>query len=79
MGLSKEVKEKLGLREPQKEEKVPNKGRAGGGKSILKKGSLLASTSEKKNKSVEELPAEEETPKKMKAKKSVMFTKSRFA
>ena len=79
MGLSKEVKEKLGLREPQKEEKTANKGRAGGGKSILKKGSFLLPASEKKNKSVEELPAEEEPPKKMKAKKSVMFTKSRFA
>ena len=79
MAISKEVKEKLGLREPKKEEKTQGKGRAGGGKSILKKGSVLISSSENKTKSVEELPAEEEVPKKMKAKKSVMFTKSRFA
>ena len=69
------MKDKLGLNEPGKQEKTPNKGRAGGGKSILKKGSVLLS-SEKKEK---EEPVAEEPVKKSKAKKSVMFSKSRFA
>lgn len=47
MEISKEIKEKLGLgKESGKESKGPAKPRAGGGKSILKKGSLLLSGSE---------------------------------
>lgn len=48
------MKEKLGLDKEEKKEKAPPKGRSNGGKSILKKGSiLLAETSEKAGKSMD--------------------------
>ena len=51
--ISSDLKEKLGLRD-EKKEKPSNKGRAGGGKSILKKNSvLLTDKSEKKEKEKE--------------------------
>ena len=62
-----------------KESKGPAKPRAGGGKSILKKGSVLLSNEpEKPGKSIEVKETNEEKGGK-KPKKSVMFTKSRFA
>ena len=48
VAISSELKEKLGLREEKQEAKPANKGRAGGGKSILKKNSVLLTPSEKK-------------------------------
>lgn len=48
VAISSELKEKLGLKEDKKETKAANKGRAGGGKSILKKNSVLLTPSEKK-------------------------------
>lgn len=78
--ISKEIKEKLGLtRGDNKESKGPGKPRAGGSKSILKKGSVLITQSpERPGKSSEVRDASEEKVAK-KPKKSVMFTKSRFA
>ena len=69
------MKEKLGLRDEKKDTKGPGKPRAGGGKSILKKNSVLLG--ESKEKATSELGTEEKPAKK--PKKSVMFTKSRFA
>ena len=73
--ISNEVKEQLGLKDEKKEAKGPSKARAGGGKSILKKNSVLLG--ESKEKATSELGKEEKSAKK--PKKSVMFTKSRFA
>jgi hypothetical protein len=78
--ISKEIKEKLGFgRDSPKEAKTGPKQRANGGKSILKKNSLLLTdTAEKAGKSSDvRESSEEETAKK--PKKSVMFGKSRFA
>jgi hypothetical protein len=78
--ISKEMKEKLGITmDDQKEKKAP-KPRATGGKSILKKNSVLVSNVEsgERGQSSEVRETSEEKVAK-KPKKSVMFTKSRFA
>ena len=79
--ISNEVKEKLGLKDEVKGAKSKGPQRAGGGKSILKKNSVLINVEPERKKEVvvstdPEASQSKATPK---AKKSVMFTKSRFA
>jgi len=80
--ISNEIKEKLGIRGGDDKGKKEAKPRAGGGKSILKKNSVLVPGfgSEKKTEKLEtnELSLGEDKNAK-KPKKSVMFQKSRFA
>lgn len=79
--LSKEMKEKLGISEDEGKEKKTPKPRTTGGKSILKKNSVLfqGTTTERpeRGESSEVQNGEQVVAKK--PKKSVMFTKSRFA
>lgn len=77
--ISKEISDQLGL--GKEEPKPKGKQRANGGKSILKKSSVLGS--KELLGSRESLPEKAERAEReegaKKAKKSVMFTKSRFA
>lgn len=77
--ISKEVSDQLGLGRPKEEEPKDNKDKGKRGKSILKKFSILSKDSAMEKSAVTEKGEETKEPVVKKAKKSVMFTKSRFA
>lgn len=77
--ISKEMKEKLGLGKESSAPKAAPKQRANGGKSILKKNSVLMSEPNKRSNSSEVPDSSEEKLSVNRPKKSVMFTRSRFA